>query len=193
MPVSSNPFSSYLCFYDCVGCFLVALHSCLGLCARLGGSVVTVRFTRLIASTMIEHARALALPSVYLHACAGRVAYFVRTFPWGFWRKSYLEALPSKLIFKLAMFFRFWLQTFSLASILAHRQSCGIFGLVSQPDLSFVTILRSFSSYFNSFFHGVRRFTQFPTISNCFNNSTIYVCVEWVLRLVHFHVQGLVP
>ena len=62
-----------------LGCTTVVVV-CLGLCARLGGSVVTARFTRLIASTMIEHARALALPSVNLHACAGHVAYFVAPF-----------------------------------------------------------------------------------------------------------------
>ena len=42
--------------------------------------VVTAHFARLIASTMLEHARDLAPSSINLHACAGLVAYLVRSF-----------------------------------------------------------------------------------------------------------------
>ena len=91
MPASSNPLSSFVAFSR-LGWFLLggvaflprALRTALLFPIRtIQVFVVTAHFARLIASTMLEHARDLAPPSVNLHACAGLVAYLVRSFPGG--------------------------------------------------------------------------------------------------------------
>ena len=82
MPASSNPLSSFVAFFR-LGWFLLggvaflprALRTALLFPIRtIQVFVVTAHFARLIASTMLEHARDLAPPSVNLHACAGLVA-----------------------------------------------------------------------------------------------------------------------
>ena len=91
MPASSNRLSSFVAFSR-LGWFLLggvaflprALRTALLFPIRtIQVFVVTAHFARLIASTMLEHARDLAPPSVNLHACAGLVAYLVRSFPGG--------------------------------------------------------------------------------------------------------------
>ena len=91
MPASSNPLSSFVAFSR-LGWFLLggvaflprALRTALLFPIRtIQVFVVTAHFARLIASTMLEHARDLAPPSVNLHACAGLVAFLVRSFPGG--------------------------------------------------------------------------------------------------------------
>ena len=52
----------------------------------------TGTLSRLIAIPMIQHTRALALPSVNLHACADRVAC-------GVWSRSYLEGFFNRVFY----------------------------------------------------------------------------------------------
>ena len=87
MPASSNPLSSFIAFSR-LDWFLLggvaflpwALRTALLFPIRTLVFVVTAHFARLIASTMLEHARDLAPSSINLHACAGLVAYLVRSF-----------------------------------------------------------------------------------------------------------------